>query len=247
MPRDFEHFQGEFTQQIMEVCQEADIPCTWLIVVDGEHTEVRQFSKKTFPVRRNIDEISLHAHFKWFIMDSDDDFSSFKITDRRIEWLKDAKDEIEKARLPMPRTFRYGAGDSTDRYYHLEDLIYLHDELGIRNYLFNPERLPGIIGIGQYEQKGNEVWIIDGGREITLLDTCVYLDEEISAVIAAVDRRLDSADYAIIGCHDYREDVPIHLKETIQHLNTEFKVEYVTIDKIGELVRQGKISNRFSE
>jgi hypothetical protein len=243
MPGDFEHFQGEFTRQIMEVCRETNIPFTWLIIVDREHLEVRTFSKKLFPFRKDLDEFSLHAHFKWFIMDNDDDFSSFKILDRRMEWLKDAKADIEKAGLPMPLTFRYGGADSTDKYYCIEDLIYLHDELGIRNYLFSPARLPGVIGISRYEEKGNGVWIIDGDREITLLDTCIYLDEEIGTIISAVDKRLDSADYTIIGSHDYRKVVPNHLKKTIKHLNASFNIEYVTINKIGDLVRQGEIRN----
>jgi len=68
MPRDFEHFQGEFTGQIVDVCREANIPFTWLIVVDKEHSEVSTFSEKVFPIRREVDEFSLHAHFKWFIM-----------------------------------------------------------------------------------------------------------------------------------------------------------------------------------
>ncbi len=29
MPRDFEHFQGEFTGQIIEVCDKLDVPFTW--------------------------------------------------------------------------------------------------------------------------------------------------------------------------------------------------------------------------
>ena len=73
MPRDFEHFQGEFTGQIVDVCREANIPFTWLIVVDKEHSEVSKFSEKVFPIRREVDEFSLHAPFKWFIMDTPDD------------------------------------------------------------------------------------------------------------------------------------------------------------------------------
>jgi len=244
MPRDFEHFQGEFTGQIVDVCREANIPFTWLIVVDKEHSEVSTFSEKVFPIRREVDEFSLHAHFKWFIMDTPDDFSSFKIVERRMNWLKDAKGEIEKAGLPMPRSFRYGGGDSNDRYYCIEDLIFLHDELGVRNFLFDPERLPGVIGIGRYEEKGNNVWTIDGDREITLLSTCTYLDQEIDSVLTAIDRRLESSDYAIIGSHDYREVVPEHLKQSMEYMNSNYNIEYVTIDRIGELVRRGKIKNK---
>ena len=243
IPRDFENFQGEFTRQIMEVCRESNIPFTWLIVADSEHKEVSTFGKKLFPFRQDADEFSLHAHFKWFIMDSDDDFTSFMIVDRRLKWLKEAKAEIEKAGLPQPRSFRYGGGDSQEKHYCIEDLIYLHDELGIRNYLFNPDRLPGVIGISRHEQKGNGVWIIDGDRELTLLDTCIYLDEDINSIITAIDQRLASADYAIIGSHDYREVVPEHLQESIEYLNAAFDTEYVTIDRIGELVRSGKIGN----
>jgi len=243
MPRDFEHFQGEFTSQIIEVCREFNIPFTWLIVVDQEHTEIDSLAIKVFPLRKGIDEFSLHAHFKWFIMDSPDDFESFKIVDRRMNWLMEARAEIERAGLPMPQSFRYGGGDSNDTLYYIEDLIYLHDGLGVKNYLFNPDRLPGVIGIRQAQHKGNNVWTIDGGREITLLSTSVYLDEELDSVITALDQSLENADYAIIGSHDYREVVPKHLKECIEYLNANYKVEYVTIDAIGELVRKGNIRN----
>ena len=243
MPRDFGQFQGEFTSQIMDVCLEFNIPFTWLIVVDKEQAEVSAVASKVFPVRKGIDEFSLHSHFKWFIMDSPDDFESFKIVERRLNWLKDAKEEIENAGLPKPLSFRYGGGDSNDSLYYIEDLIYLHDELGIRNYLFEPERLPGVIGITRFEQKGNHVWTIDGGREITLLSTCVYLDEEMDVIIPAIHKRLETADYAIIGSHDYRELVPVHLKKSIEYLNANYAVEYVSVDRIGEMVRSGKIQN----
>ncbi len=247
MPRDFGQFQGEFTSQILEVCREFNLPFTWLIVVDKEHAEVSALASKVFPVREGIDEFSLHSHFKWFIMDSPDDFESFKIVERRMNWLKDAREEIVNAGLPMPLSFRYGGGDSNDTLYFIEDLIYLHDELGIRNYLFEPERLPGVIGITRFEQKGNHVWTIDGGREITLLSTCVYLDEEMDVVTAAIDRNLDTGDYVIIGSHDYREVVPVHLKESMEYLNANYNVEYVTVDRVGEMVRSGKIQNIYHE
>lgn len=243
MPRDFEFFQGEFTDQIMGVCREFNIPFTWLIIVDEEHTEVSSVTAKVYPDRKGKDEFSLHAHFKWFIMDTDDDFESFKIVDRRMAWLRDAKKETEKAGLPMPRTFRYGGGDSQDSIYFIEDLIYLHDELGVRNYLFKADRLPEVIGINRADHKGNNVWTIDGGRELTLLPTCVYLDKDMEEIIPAIDKRLSRSDFAIIGSHDYREDVPVHLKESIEYLNSHYNVEYVSIDHIGELVRKGEIEN----
>ena len=244
-PRDFESFQGEFTPQIVEVCREFNVPYTWLIVVDKEHIEVRTFAQKIFPVRKDIDEFSLHVHFKWFIMDSPDDFESFKIVERRMKWFKDAKAEIEKAGLPMPLSFRYGGGDSNDRFYCIEDLIFLSDEFGIRNYLFSPDRLPGVIGITRHEHKGNNVWIIDGGREITLLSTCVLLDEDKESIITAIDQRLLSADYAIISNHDYREVVPGHMNMAIEYLNAHYDIEYVTISRIGEMVRNGEIRNNW--
>ena len=242
-PRDFEHFQGEFTRQIIEVCNKFNVPFTWLIVVDKEHIEVRTFATKVFPARKDIDEFSLHVHFKWFIMDHPDDFQSFKIVERRMKWLKDAKTEIVDTGMPMPLSFRYGGGDSNDRFYCIEDLIFLSDEFGIRNYLFSPDRLDGVIGITRYEHKGNNVWIIDGGREITLLSTCVYLDEDKKTIITAIDQRLNSADYAIIGSHDYREVVPEHMSGSIEYLNANYNIEYVTIDRIGEMVRNEEIRN----
>ena len=244
-PRDFENFQGEFTPQIVEVCRKFNVPFTWLIVVDKEHIEVRTFAQKIFPVRKDIDEFSLHVHFKWFIMDSPDDFESFKIVERRMKWFKDAKAEIEKAGLPMPLSFRYGGGDSNDRYYCIEDLIFLNDEFGVRNYLFSPDRLPGVIGITRHEHQGNNVWIIDGGREITLLSTCVLLDEDKQSIITAIDQRLLSADYAIISNHDYREVVPGHMNMAIEYLNANYNIEYVTISRIGEMVRNGEIRNNW--
>lgn len=243
MPRDFQHFQGEFTAQIVEVCREAHIPFTWLLIVDEDHKEVHTFADKIYPERKGIDEFSLHAHFKWFIMDAPDDFTSFKITERRLKWLQDAKAEIEKAGLPMPRSFRYGGGDSNDRFYCMEDLIFLYDEMGVRNFLFDPDRLPGVLGIDSFEHQGNNVWTIDGDRDITLLSTCVYLDQEIDSVLTAIDRRLEKADYAIIGSHDYREVVPEHLSKSWSYLNANYDIEFVSIDRIGELVRRGKIKN----
>jgi len=243
MPRDFGQFQGEFTDQIIDVCSEFNIPFTWLIVVDKEHVEIADVATKVYPRRKGRDEFSLHAHFKWFIMDSPDDFESFKIVDRRMEWLKDAKVEIENTGLPMPLSFRYGGGDTNDTLYYIEDLIYLHDELGVRNYLLDPGRLAGVIGITRSDQKGNNVWTIDGGREITLLSTCVYLDEDMDVIIPAIDKRLETADYAIIGSHDYQEVVPVHLKKSMEYLNANYTVEYVTVDRIGEMVRSGEIKN----
>ncbi len=49
MPRDFQHFQGEFTSLIVEVCREENIPFTWLLVVDEEHTEVHTFADENLP------------------------------------------------------------------------------------------------------------------------------------------------------------------------------------------------------
>ncbi len=245
MPRDFEHFQGEFTRQIIEVCDNFDVPFTWLIVVDKEHTEIQDMAVKVLPDRRDIDEFSLHVHYKWFIMDDPDDFKSFKIVERRLNWLREAKTEIERAGMPMPLSYRYGGGDSQDSLYYIEDLKFLCDELGIRNFLFSPDRLESIMDIQRYDHKGNHVWIIDGGREITLLSTCVYLDEDEETILNAIDQRLKSADYAIIGSHDYREIVPGNMSKAIEYLNANYDVEYVTIDRIGELVRSGVIRNEW--
>ena len=245
MPRDFEHFQGEFTGQIIEVCDKLDVPFTWLIVVDKKHTEIHDMAKKVYPGRRDIDEFSLHVHFKWFIMDEADDFESFKIVERRMDWLRDAKAELEKAGMPMPLSYRYGGGDSNDSLYYMEDLIFLSDEFGIRNFLFSPTRLKNVIGFTRHEHKGNNVWTIDGGRELTLLSTCIYLDEDEDAILTAINHRLQSADYAIIGSHDYREVVPVHMTTAIEYLNANYDVEYVTIDRIGELVRKGIIRNEW--
>jgi hypothetical protein len=245
MPRDFEHFQGEFTGQIIEVCDKFDVPFTWLIVVDKKHTEIHDMAKKVYPGRRDIDEFSLHVHYKWFIMDEADDFESFKIVERRMDWLRDAKAELEKAGMPMPLSYRYGGGDSNDSLYYMEDLIFLSDEFGIRNFLFSPTRLKNVIGFTRHEHKGNNVWTIDGGRELTLLSTCIYLDEDEEAILTAINQRLQSADYAIIGSHDYREVVPVHMTTAIEYLNANYDVEYVTIDRIGELVRKGIISNEW--
>jgi hypothetical protein len=176
-------------------------------------------------------------------MDDADDFKSFKIVERRMDWLRVAKAEMVKTGMPMPLTYRYGGGDSTDSLYYMEDLLFLCDEFEIRNFLFSPTRLKKVIGIHRCEHIGNNVWVIDGGREITLLSTCIYLDEDEEAILSAINQRLRSADYAIFGSHDYREVVPVHMTGVIEYLNDYYDVEYVTIDRIGELVRNGKISN----
>ncbi len=242
-PRDFEQFQGEYTQDIINVCVKYEIPFTWLIIVDKEHIEVKAMAEKHFPARKLTDEFSLHAHFKWFIMDHPDDFSSFKDIERRMEWLKQAKDEIIKSGLPMPRTFRYGGGDSNDNHYCIEDLIFLIDELGIKNFLFSEDKLRNVIGINDIDHLDNNVWQIDGGRQLTLLSTCVYLDNELDFILNKIDERLSSSDYAIIGCHDYRSNVPHNLQKAILHINEKHDVEYVTIAQIGEMVRKGQIKN----
>lgn len=245
MPRGFEHFQGVYSKQIISVCDQYNVPFTWLVVVDKDHIEVDRVATDIFSKRRHIDEFSLHSHFKWFIMDDADDFKSFKIKERRLQWLADAKTAIDKAGLPLPKSFRYGGGDSQDSIYYIQDLITLVDEFGVRNFLFSPERLQGVIGINQYEHKGNNVWMIEGGREITLLSTCVYLDEDEKTIISSIKKRLDSANYAIIGSHDYRQDVPGHMSMAIDYLNARYDIKYVTIDQIGELVRHGKIRNEW--
>lgn len=242
-PRDFEQFQGEFTQNIIDVCEKYDVPFTWLIIVDKEHIEIKSMAEKHFPNRKKTDEFSLHSHFKWFIMDYPDDFTSFKIVDRRIEWLKNAKEEIVNAGLPMPRTFRYGGGDSQDKYYCIEDIEFLIDEFGIRNFLFSADRLREVKGIKTVNHLNNNIWDINGGRQVTLLSTCVYLDQEETIVKQSIEECLNSSDYAIIGCHDYRENVPVNLEKAIKYINNKFDVEYVTIDQIGELVRKGIVKN----
>jgi len=201
-------------------------------------------SEKHCQSRKGIDEFSLHTHFKWFIMDYPNDFESFKIIERRMQWLKDAKEEISKAGLPMPLTFRYGGGDSNDNYYCVEDLIFFVDELDIKNFLFSAEKLKGVIGINKVANLGNNIWEIDGGCKVTLLSTCVYLDNDENIVLKRIDESLNSSDYAIIGCHDYREIVPKNMEKTITYLNKKFDVEYVTVDQIGELVRQRIICNK---
>ena len=243
MPRDFRHFEGEFTEAIIDVCETRGIPFTWLIVVDAERIEVRTVLEKVYPRRRDVDEFSLHVHFKHYIQDAPDDFESFKDVARRLAWLRDAKTEIAACGLPMPRTFRYGGGDSQDRHYCIEDLAFTVDELGVRNFLFTPDRLEEVKGITACTHDGNNVWTIDDGRKITTLATTVYLDRDEETVIDAIDARLKNADYALIGCHDYRRIVPENLDKAIAHLNAHYDVRYVTIDRLGEAVRASELRN----
>ena len=241
--REFEQFEGEYTSEIIEVCNRYDIPFTWLIIVDKTHSEVKAMSEKHFSNRKNTDEFSLHTHFKWFIMDNPGDFESFKIIKRRLEWLENAREAIIREGLPLPKTFRYGGGDSNDKYYHIKDLIFLTDKLGIENFLFDAERLKNVIGIQKVEHLGNNVWNIDGERKITLLSTCVYLDKSEQTVIERIEDRLETSDYAIIGCHDYRKIVPENMEKALLYMNENYKIKYVTIDQIGKLVRSRKIKN----
>ena len=243
-PRDFPDFQGVFTPDIIKVCEKYDVPYTWLIIVDEDHTEVKYIADEVYPARKDIDEFSLHVHFKWFIMKRKYEHKTFKIPAERIAWLTEAKEHIDKPGLPRPRTFRYGGGDSQAKYYHIQDLIFLVDELGVRNFMFGADRLPGVVDIKEHKHKGNNVWTIDGDREITLLSTTVYLDRDTDKVIEAIDKRLENADYSIIGCHDYRKIVPGNMEAAIKHIRKNFPtVKFVTSDEIGELVRAGKIRN----
>ncbi len=242
-PVNFEQFQGEYTSEIIKVCELHDIPFTWLIIVDKHHVETRAMAEKHYPLRKHIDEFSLHAHFKWFIMSHSDDFESFKMPENRIQWLTDAKNAIKHAGLPKPRTFRYGGGDSQANFYHIEDIKFLIDKLGIRNFLFSEENLQNVIGIGSVTHLHNNVWEIDGKRKVTLLSTCVYLDVDEEVVIRKIYERLDSADYAVIGCHDYRKNVPVNMHKAIEAINEKYSVRYVTIDQLGKLIRKGKVKN----
>lgn len=242
-PRDFGQFQGEYTDDIIKVCEEFNVPFTWLIIVDKDHIEVNTMAEKHYPSRKHIDEFSLHTHFKWFIMDDPNDFESFKVLERRLQWLNDAKKAIVNAGLPMPVSFRYGGGDSQDRFYHIEDLKFLVDELGVKNFLFSADRLHDVVGIHDFKHLQNNVWKIDGGRVLTLLSTTVFLDADEQKVISSINERLQDADYAILGCHDYRENVPANLRSAIIALNKNYDVRYVTIEKLGELIRNGTIKN----
>jgi hypothetical protein len=243
MPRDFKDFQGEFTRDIADVCAKNNIPFTWLIVIDKEHVETRRVAAEVFPARKGIDEFSIHGHFKWYIMDTPRDFASFKKLDRRLAWLAGGKKAAADAGLPRPRTFRYGGADSSDKQYYVEDFIFLIDELGVRNFMCTPERLQGVIGLTQCEEKGNGLYTLNGGRSVTLIRDCVYLDRPEAEVLKTVDEHLAKYDYAVIGCHDYFQCVPANLAATIAHLNAQYDVTYLTIDQLGDRIRAGTLKN----
>lgn len=241
---DFGDFQGVFTPDIVQVCEKHGVPYTWLIIVDKDGTEADYIAREIYPHRKNVDEFSIHVHFKWFVMERRFEHETFRIPEKRLAFLREARKVRDELGLPHPRTFRYGGGDSQDRYYHIQDFVFLVDELGVRNFMMSADRLPDIVDITDHRHLENNVWAIDGGRELTLLSTTVYLDLDTDKVVTAVDDRLTNADYAVIGCHDYRAIVPPNMDVAIGHIREKFpNVRFVTSDEIGDLVRAGKIEN----
>lgn len=241
-PKWFKNYQGIYTEDMIKVCRKYDIPFTWLMMVERRRLEVQNMAEKHYPERKDIDEFSIHTHFT-FIKDHKDDKESYKIIERRIEFMSGAKSELIRLGLPMPKSVRYGYDASRVKYYPIEDFIYFTDSLTVENFFVHPEVIPTIIGIENYRNTGNNVWEFNGGRKLTLLQTCSSFEKEKKQLFEDIDSRLATSDYANISCHDYRKNVPGHMKKVVNYLNKNYDVKYVTVHEIGELIRQGKIEN----
>ena len=102
----FGDFQGVYSPDIVGVCEEHDVPYTWLIIVDGNHTEARYIAREVYPKRKGVDEFSIHAHFKWFVMNYRFEHETFRLPERRTAFLQEAKQAREDLGLVGPTVYR---------------------------------------------------------------------------------------------------------------------------------------------
>lgn len=251
-PPSFEGWQGVYTQDMVDICEAEGVPFTWLIIIDrenerGEYREIDAMAKVVYPRRKGIDEFSIHTHFEWFVLDEEGENAevrkAYRDVERRLKFLEGAKKRRDKVGLPNPVTVRYGGSISRNEYYLIEDFKYLYDELGVRNWCFGKD--PSTIrGITECEEIGNGVWRIDGGREITIIRSRGgWMQDARADMLADIDSNMEKLDYLIVGCHDYVKAVPDNLQAAIEHIRGKYDVEFVTIGRIGELIRAGEVDN----
>ena len=55
----FSKYQGDFSQEIVDVCKARGVPFTWLSVVDAKFEEFNGIFNKIYPQRKSVDEASV--------------------------------------------------------------------------------------------------------------------------------------------------------------------------------------------
>lgn len=251
-PPSFEHWQGVFTMDMVRVCEKEKIPFTWLIICDRERSprefrEIDAMMKTVWPLRRDIDDFGIHVHFNYFINDTPGD-EVWKIPARRIAFLKAALAHRKEVSMPAPLSFRYGGGDMRVGFYLIDDFRLLHSA-GVRNYLLPlAHDLTDIQGLDKSRIKhcSNNVWQVNDMQDITLFrGPRSSLELPTDELLRQIDDGLARADYVTVTCHDYTAVVPPNLSAAVHHVRRKYDCEIVTIARIGELIRAGKIKNDF--
>jgi len=251
-PPSFTSWQGIFTMDIVRVCQKENIPFTWLVICDRERKprefrEIDAMMKTVWPLRKGIDDFGIHTHFNYFINDKPGD-DVWKIPARRIEFLHAALAHRKEVKMPAPVSFRYGGGDMRDKFYLDCDLRILHSA-GVRNLLLpRAHSLYDFQGLAQSQihHRGNNVWKVGDMEDITIFrGPGSSLERPTDQLLQQIDDGLAKADYITVTCHDYTAIVPSNLAAAVQHARSKYNCEFVTIARIGELIRAGKIKNEF--
>ncbi|MFC1582264.1 hypothetical protein ACFL4W_01875 [Planctomycetota bacterium] len=247
-PPSFTGWQGVYTMDIVRVCEAEDIPFTWLIICDREKKprefrEIDAVMKTVWPSRQGIDEFGIHTHFKHFINDKPDDFV-WELPERRKAFLEAALKHREKLGMPAPLSFRYGGGDSQAQFYLDMDVELLH-AAGVRNFLIRCP-LSGFKGLDKDEltHKGNNVWQARDMDDITVFSgPSSSMELETDEMIRRIDEGLAVSDYITVTCHDYTAVVPGNLTAAARHIRENHEARFVTINGIGEHIREGAVSN----
>jgi len=251
-PPSFTSWQGIFTMDIVRVCEKENIPFTWLVICDRERKprefrEIDAMMKTVWPLRKGIDDFGIHTHFNYFINDKPGD-DVWKIPARRIEFLHAALAHRKEVKMPAPVSFRYGGGDMREKFYLDCDLRILHSA-GVRNFLLpHAHSLYDFQGLAQSQihHKGNNVWKVEDMEDITIFrGPGSSLELPTGKLLQQIDDGLAKADYITVTCHDYTAIVPSNLAAAVQHARSKYNCEFVTIARIGELIRAGKLKNEF--
>jgi len=259
-PPEFEGWQGVFTTDIVRACEETGVPFTWLVICDresrgGQPREFREIDAvaKTLlgarGTRGEVDEFGLHVHFRYFINDTPDDDESWRDASRRVAFVKAARLRREQMGIPAPVSFRYGGGDMQARLYLAEEFELMH-AWGVRNWL-----LPGGAGghelaefqgfsPDEIEHAGNNVWSVRGMEGVTVFRGArSSMELETAEMIRRIDDGLERSDYVVVSCHDYTAAVPANLAAAVGHARERYDCEFVTVGRIGELIRAGELRN----
>jgi hypothetical protein len=251
-PPSFESWQGVFTMDMVRACEKENIPFTWLVICDRERDprefrEIDAMMKTVWPLRKGIDDFGIHTHFNYFINDIPGD-EVWKIPERRIAFLKAALARRQEVKMPAPVSFRYGGGDMRVGFYLIEDIRLLHSA-GVRNYLLPlAHDLSDIKGLeeSQMKHRGNNVWQVEDMEDITLFrGPRSSLERPTNQLLQQIDDGLTKADYITVTCHDYTAIVSSNISAAVRHARSKYDCEFVTIARIGELIRAGKIKNEF--